>query len=321
MDEALSDLGIDWAGSPRLWKTIPRELIPECNMRGEVTDVSGNFRFSLTPRDTLGRGTFGIVEEFLRTDAAGVQKVVAMKRPTCPRIDLLLEALFQWKLHKDLEAYGISFTVPEVYDVFRDKRTGDVWFTMESFKPFLVSQWCMKNLQPDTFPLLLLQIGLILEVFQQEFKIDHRDLKINNMLVVEEPVTVEITWEDEPTKVSFPFRIVFIDFGFACIERILDIREGDGLPPIDACPKEGRDIFQVLVSLWSIPTLRGVLEHSWGGWVRQKIGSRFMALVEKSQALDWMYNVTDDRDFRAPLCAPFVIIQDCIKYLEKRKDA
>jgi serine/threonine protein kinase len=316
MANSLAGLGIDWEGSPKLWNTIPRTLLPECNMRGEVMDASG-VKFSLTPVGTLGNGTFGIVEEFIRSDSSG-KKSVAMKRPTCPKIDLLLEALFQWKLHRDLEAYGISFTVPEVYDIFRDKRTGDIWFTMEAFRPFLVSQWCVKHLTPETFPLLLLQIGLILEVFQNEFKIDHRDLKINNMLVVEEPVSIEITWEDAPRRVQFPFRVVFIDFGFACIQRLLDIREGDGLPPVDACPKEGRDIFQVLVSLWSIPVLRNILDSSWGSWIRQRIGGRFMGLVEKSQGLDWMYNITDDREFRAPLCAPFSIIQDCIKYLEGR---
>ena len=50
---------------------------------------------------------------------------------------------------------------------------------------------------------------------------------------------------------------MFLDFGYACAGGIIDIKANDGLPPIDLCPKEGRDIFQILVDLLSSDT--GVL--------------------------------------------------------------
>lgn len=324
---SLDPLHIRWKGSPRLWNTIPRTSLPVCNTKGEVHDTSGTLLFQLQPKGSLGTGSFGIIDAFERTDGSGTQ-LVALKRNSHPAIDLFLEALFQWKLYNELIAYGIQSSVPKVFDIFTYKPTGDVWFTMEAFEPLLLSKWCITNLPsspPNTFVYLLLQIALVLEVFENALRIDHRDLKVNNILVVDEPVKFEVTWKGKAEVLHFPFRIVFVDFGFACIQRLLDLREGDGLPPLDPCPKEGRDIFQVLVSLWSVGTIRGFLEAFWGGWIReriqnasQSIKANCVSLTESASSLDWMYTVTDCEAFSAPLCAPYRIIKDCLEALERR---
>ena len=323
MDEvSLESIGISWKGPPNLWHTIPKSILPKCSMKGVVTDISGNILFSLKPKHALGSGSFGHVDAFHRI--GNDVKVVAIKRPKHPSLNLLLEALFQWKLHNDLIEYGIESCIPRVYDIFSYKSSGDIWFTMESFEPNMLSYWCMNHITASNnlFPLVLLQIALILEVFEQALKIDHRDLKINNMLVVEEAVTFKITWEGVRKELTFPFRIVIIDFGFACLGKILNIH--DGLPNVDVCPKEGRDIFQIIVSFWSIQNLRTVLESVWGNWIRQRIESAssektrgsYTRLTESAKNIDWMYTATEDPAFRAPLCVPWIIIRDCMKALE-----
>ena len=322
---SLDSLHIPWKGTIRQWNTIPRSLFPSCNAKGEVFDCSGHFLFQLEAKQQLGSGTFGIIDAFQRKGEDG-SKLVAMKRNSHPSIDLCLEALFQWKLHQALTDYGIQSSIPKVYDIFTYKPTGDIWFTMEAFAPNLLSKWCATHLAstPSLFPLFMLQIALVLEVLENALHIDHRDLKVNNLLVVDEPITMDVTWKGKPRTLQFPFRIVIVDFGFACIQRLLDLREGDGLPPLDPCPKVGRDMFQVLVSLWSIGTIRGCLEAVWGAWVREKLQNagasvevNCLQLAESSSCLDWMYTTTDCASFSAPLCAPYRIIEECLGAIER----
>ncbi len=320
---SLHSLGIEWKGSPRLWIMLPRNLIPICDATAKVRDMSGNILYKLIPKGTLGKGTFGIVDAFEKLFPDGSSEVVALKRPTDKKLDLLLEALFQWQLHNEMKLYNLEFCIPEVYDIIRYKVTNDIWFTMEAFQPYLLSQWCVKNISNNPkrlFALLLLQISIVLEVFENKLKIDHRDLKVNNMLVVDETVTITFKWDGKEYIITFPFRIVFVDFGFACIQKLLDLREGDGLPPIDLCPKVGRDIFQVLASVWSIGVLRGFLEAFWGGWIREHLRCKersYVSFAESNASLDWMYAVTDIDTFSAPQCAPTNIIQECLRILEE----
>jgi len=311
----LDSLRINWSGLPSAWNTLPRSLLPTCSTAGIIKDTSGNFIAQLFAKNPLGQGTFGRVDAFIRKTSTD-ESTVALKRPKHPNLDLFQEALFQWKLHNDLYRYGISFCVPKVIDIVRYEPSNDIWFTMEAFEPVLLSDWSVKHATAENIPLLLLQIALILEVFEQEFYMDHRDMKVNNILVVNESVNLKINWKTKK-EITFPFRIVFIDFGFACT-NLLDLR--DGLPQLNSCPKEGRDIFQILVSLWRIRSLRTRLEPSWGKWIRSCIESAnpaYLRLTEQSDNLNWMYDATDLKGFRAPLCAPWRIIQDCMEILEQ----
>ena len=322
----MSGLRLEWRDSPRLWKHFPLAALPQCNHKGEVFDASGQFLCSFKAIKNLGEGTFSFVDAFYRTDASGARMAVALKRPKCPEVNLLYEALFQWKLSSELKEYGLGYTVPEVYDIFIEKQTDRVWFTMEYFKPVLVSNWCVNQLKiPEHqhyFILLLLQIALVLEVYDTALRIDHKDLKLDNLMILEKPVTVDVTWKGESKTLTFPFRVIFIDFGFACKEYMIDLK-WEEIPPLDPCPKEGRNIFQVLVSLWNIQPLRSSLERSWGQWIRERISSVVPAyptlrMTESTKDLDWMYTITDDREFRAPLCAPKRVIGDCMKALERQ---
>jgi serine/threonine protein kinase len=321
---SLHPLGIPWEGPPNKWNTIPRHLLSYCTVQGKVMDNSNNLLYTLSPIKSLGSGTFGTVELYKCSSASGEDKVtqtVAVKRPNDPSIDLLMEALFQWRVHNILSEFGLSFCIPEVYSIFRFRATGDIWFSMKAYSPVLLSFWCVSNAAVnDNFIKLMLQISLILEVMESEIKMDHRDLKVNNIIVVDEPVNIHIQWEGKKKTISFPFHVIFLDFGYACAGGIIDIKSNDGLPPIDLCPKVGRDIFQILVSLWRIEALRSSMDK-WNCWIRSRIEKvepafSYIRLVESSKDLNWMYSVTEDRNFRAPLCAPRSMIRDCIHILE-----
>jgi hypothetical protein len=72
---------------------------------------------------------------------------------------------------------------------------------MESYDPVLLSTWCLHYITKGhtaIFGLVLLQIALILEVLENELQVDHRDLKVNNILVIDEK------------RYAFEFKFVFL---------------------------------------------------------------------------------------------------------------
>ena len=324
--ESLDGLGIAWKGSPRLWGTIPIHLLPKCCIQGNVRDSSGKLLFSLKAKGELGKGTYGQIDAFYKKDPSGEESVVAIKRPRDSG-NILTEALVQWYLGRKLSSYGIPPCIPTVYDIFLYKPTNTIWFTMDIFEPLLFSQWCVKKIprHPELFPMIMVQISLLLEVFQKDALVDHRDLKVNNILIVDKQTTFPIRWEGLDTTITFPFRIVIIDFGFACINNTIDVK--DGLPKLDVCPKEGRDMFQLLVSLWNIPTIRHSLDTTWGNWIRNALRSAkgdsaaYIRLTEGVHPITWMYSVTQGLSFTAPACSANIILHECMKFMNGNANA
>lgn len=100
---------------------------------------------------------------------------------------------------------------------------------------------------------LLAQVAYILQHLQQELRLNHRDVKINNILIRrrrpdEPPVLLEIGGRILPTQ----FELTLIDFGFACVgcppPRAPNtvFQAGSWFPPGELCCKVGRDIAQLL---------------------------------------------------------------------------
>jgi serine/threonine protein kinase len=296
-----------------------------CTVKGDVIDEKGNLKYRLRAKKSLGKGTFSHVDLFEQKYPDGTKKDVALKRANHNRLNFYQEALFQKSLHINLKAFRLSFCVPEVYDILRFQQSGSVFFLMEPFEPLFLDKWLEKQLQKQTryfFATLLLQIALILEVFEEKFSIDHRDIKTNNMIIVEEEVKVEIVWKEKRKRIVFPFRIVFLDFGYACQGGKADVKKGSSLPPIDPCPKLGRDFYQVLASIWNKKLLRTYLEATfWGNWIRERLETctphHGVHKIETSSDLGWLTDATDLEQFIAPLCAPSKVITDCMTVLEE----
>jgi serine/threonine protein kinase len=325
-EKSLDSLGIEWKSQPNGWIYIPKKALPYSTVKADVKSVKGEHLFHLHPLQPLGKGQFGQVDKFEKQFPDGRKKVVALKTPLNESVNLLYEALFQWSLHQELKRFHMESVIPEVYDIFVSRPSGVIYYTMEYFQPQLLSNWCAKHFKtnPNLFPQILLQIAYILDIFEYELLIDHRDLKVNNILVLDEPVIFQ---KGTPQEIQFPFRVIIIDFGYSCIHKMLDIRDLDPelgiVSPIDFCPKEGRDIFQVLVSLWSREDIRQFIGAIWGGWIRERIHSadekskNYVKLTETERELKWMYWETDDKEFQAPMCSPKQIISDCLKMLVK----
>jgi serine/threonine protein kinase len=297
-----------------------------CTVKKEVLDDNGNVEYKIKPIKPLGKGTFSHVDLFERIYPDGTIQQAALKRPNDIHLNFYKEAIIQDTLHTKLKAYGLSFCVAEVYDIIQLEQSSLLCFLMEAFDPVFLDQWLEKKFQENKdnryiFAQLLLQIALILEIFEEKFKIDHRDIKTNNMLVLDEEVKIEIQWKEKRKSVVFPFRIVFLDFGYACQGEQEDMKKNSKLPPIDPCPKLGRDFYHVLASIWNKTFLRSCLETFWGKWIRERLESstpkQKLQKIETSKDLGWLMDATDLCEFMAPLCAPSVVIADCLTLLDE----
>lgn len=204
----------------------------------------------------IDHGSYGNIYIAKRGDLS-----VLLKQPRMTEMNLLQEAVLQHLAFKTLEAEGISWAVPKVYDVFLRKK--ETCFSMERIHGSTVFEWFSKTLTPDTDTLfLLVQICQILTILETYLNLDHRDLKSNNLLFVKESCSIRLKLGDEVWRLKCPFKVIVLDFGFACLgseslQGVPLVNLGDGvLPPMDPCPKEGRDIFHLLVSLLGLPIFR-----------------------------------------------------------------
>lgn len=330
MDKEFSaePLGLPWKGKPSEWKQIPENIFNIYRQISVLTPDFKHVKFKLYPLGDIQKGRFGIITSYIREDKEGKRKNVIVKRPQDKKINLLYEALFQAQVRKELEPYGLHRCVPEVYDIFQYWDGKAVWFSMEEIPPKnLLSAWCCRNLLTNTaekFNLLLLQLALFLFILSEKFKIDHRDCKVNNILVVDEPFKIRIEiGEGVKREIEFPFRVVFIDFGFACYDDEISVRMADlKAEKFDFCPKEGRDIWQVLISLWYVQELRNILFEGFGSWILEKINSAArnnfdpMDYLKVHEKIDWVYDASREEEFSAPLCAPKLIIEECLSKIK-----
>jgi serine/threonine protein kinase len=97
---------------------------------------------------------------------------------------------------------------------------------------------------------ILAQIAYILYHLQSSLRLNHRDVKINNILIRRRrtPVTLDL----DGLSLKTQFEITLIDFGFACVgcpppkQPLTAFQAGSWFPFGELCCKAGRDIAQLL---------------------------------------------------------------------------
>jgi serine/threonine protein kinase len=252
------------------------------------------------------------------------EKYVLLKQPRMAEMNLVQEAVLQHLAHKTLEAEGMPCAISKVYDVFRNKK--EVWFSMERIYGNGIEEWFRVTKAPDTdFLFLIAQISLILATLETHLNLDHRDLKSSNLLIKQDPCKIHVKLKDGVWTLQSPFTVVVLDFGFACLgSEVLRgkpwVNLGDGiLPPMDPCPKEGRDMFHLLISLLGL----SVIQHSISKRLHEKIDS-WLTLGKKSygpmarrwSTENWSYLVSSQPQFAIPNCCPLQILQDILPELK-----
>jgi serine/threonine protein kinase len=317
---SLESIGIDGLYTiPSIPSIDPKKLSSYDSKEHKVYTYRHLHRCSLSIEKILDHGTYGNVH-LARRD----EKYVLLKQPRMAEMNLLQEAVLQHLAHKTLETEGMAWAIPKVYDVFWNKK--EIWFSMERIYGVSLEDWFESTKTPDIDMFFLIaQVSLILATLESHLHLDHRDLKSSNLLIKQEPCKIQVNLQSISWTLVSPFTVVVLDFGFACLgSEVLRgnpwVNLGDGvLPPMDPCPKEGRDMFHLLTSFLGIPLLQQKISKR----VQEKM-DRWLTLGTKSygpmarrwSTENWSYLVSSQPTFAIPNCCPLFILHDLLPELK-----
>jgi serine/threonine protein kinase len=184
---------------------------------------------------------------------------VTKKRTIENEIDTLMhEATVLTLAYMAVKKAHMPYAVPKVHEIFLHYKPNSTNITgvnslcisMEYIKGDTLLKFMSKHFKRSTkesngtlFLECLKQLALILQVLQTELRMNHRDIKINNILIRNSEITAPV--------------LVLIDYGFACIANgeqephaeMTNIEAGAYFGSRYACFKHCRDLAQFLYSI------------------------------------------------------------------------
>ena len=170
------------------------------------------------------------------------------------------EALLHVLAWQTIQETATPWAIPRPYEVFGDYGGGG-WKNMSLCMSYVngrtLYSYFQKLWSPDTKPdnsriflEMMAQVAYILHHLQRTMRLNHRDVKVNNILIRKsaKPTILELE------RVCFPteFELTLIDFGFACVgcpppkAPMTVFQAGSWFPMGEICCKAGRDLAQLL---------------------------------------------------------------------------
>lgn len=288
-----------------------------------LREANGSHRAMFSNETPLAHGSYGNLYSIHR-EGTSSNHIAILKQPRVAEMNLLQEGVLQHIAQRTADQEGIGWCIPKVYDVFW--RQQKVWFSMEYIPGLSVLQWFDQTTRHEAdFLLLLAQVCLYFSWLELNLGLDHRDLKLDNLLLKQEPCSITVKLQETEWHLTAPFTVVILDFGFACLgtkplrgKPVINL--GDGiLPPMDPCPKEGRDLFQFLTSWLRYDSLTKKLSSQLLSQIDQwlSVGTKsYGPMARRWSSETWTYLVASQRDFAVPSCCPLNILHDLVPLLK-----
>lgn len=288
--------------------------LPRLTLDNKIITEKGQVRATLEATGRVGGGGHSSLVECIR-HAETDQKLILLKKSKEEEINFRTEAFIQWLAQKIMASLGRR--IPQVFDIL-ELPEDTVGFTMLEFADatlcsrYLISS---KSIHTDILHILS-QAAILLQVLEDSLALDHRDLKADNLLILPEPSSITYTCSGKRYKLVSPFTVAIVDFGFACLgdeHSITEIDAGDGtLPPLDPCPKDGRDLFHLIISLYGVEGIRtrlsSDLHEAFAKWMDVR-GKACGTLAERWSHSEWVYLLTSRKEFVHPTCTPRAILE------------
>jgi len=293
---------------------INTDVFPKEDIMGHLHDSNTRHLCNFTYGPVLFEGGHGILQRCTRTDSSGVQIECLVKKPK-KSVYLGSEGILQWIARQTLKSYKLQTAIPRIYDIFT--KTGETRFSMEFVRGDFPHAYLAKHPNPDQFFYqILAQISVILFFLEKDLYLDHRDLKANNLYIREEPVIYNVDISGTSYTIKAPFQVVILDFGFACIgdeSGITRVNIGSSVYPFtDPCPKEGRDLFHLVTSFWSIPSVRDRLSletrREVEDWLTKE-ARNFSRVAQRFPDPQWVYVLTSQPEFTYPKLNPSTLLK------------
>jgi len=291
--------------------SIPIVILPKQLIDGRIT-VGKDLRCSIRYKKRENRGGYGSIHKIQRTPSLG--KELCVKSPHTPTYSLCPEAILQWHASEILRRAGIYGAIPHIYDIFQ--YAGETRFTMDFINGRSALQCVTEAADPDfTWLQILAQVSLLLGYLEETIHLDHRDLKADNIWIRDIPVHYSLSIGGIVWKLKAPFQVVILDFGFACLgndegHSIISLSDGI-VPKIDPCPKEGRDLFQLIASVWSIPIIRARASKEIQNEMESLLtfkNTSYVHIIKQTHNTHWIYLAVSDGRFRHPPLHPVTLL-------------
>jgi len=179
------------------------------------------------------------------------------------------------------------WSIPKPYEIYGEQ-CGDSWTSLsfgmsyvegEILQHYLAHNFCKdRELNSRLFKEILGQTAFILHNLQTTLSLNHRDLKVNNLIIrVGKPVILTI----DSASIHTSTEVTLIDFGFACIGDCSGtlFQAGSWFPFSDICFKKGRDLAQLIycincyypLELYLTPelfqTIKSLMQIKWSGGI------------------------------------------------------
>jgi serine/threonine protein kinase len=270
-------------------------------------------------------GTFGkIYLAYKQVDDIG--QYVFLKSSPNHQASLLIEGLLQSIAHVTLKQYAFPNAVPRILHFIEHPEFGSTLVLeriprAQLFSDYLKSNFlwekpCYEN--DMIFLNVIVQVATYIAILESVLGMNHRDLKGTNVLMVApvDPYTKTVVLKQHSWKFKSHLEISIIDFGFTCIGKGKSIvSAGDFISDTDFCPKEGRDMFLFLASLWNVELFRKSLtpkivslfnrwltteNKNWASWLSTPPDKNMISV----------YLLTSSSTFRSSSCSPFAILKD-----------
>jgi serine/threonine protein kinase len=286
---------------------IPLELLPKQYIDGKVR-VGNMERCHVSYGKRVNKGGHGNITLIQRTPALSGD--LCVKTPHKSEYSLCSEAILQWLASQTLKEAGIHGAIPHIYDIFQ--YAGETRFSMDYIKGVSAAEAVSAAANPDDMWLQILgQVSLLLGYLEEKICLDHRDLKADNIWIRPTPVDYSLMVGGIRWRLKSTFQVVIMDFGFACLgdeEGNAIVSLSDGIvPKIDPCPKEGRDLFQLIASMWSIPIIRAraseAVHEAMKSFMSHR-GASFIDLIHRKLHAHWIYLAVSDSAFSHPPLNP-----------------
>jgi serine/threonine protein kinase len=226
--------------------------------RGFIIDTRKKRRCILVYSPQKIVGGYGILQFALRNN-----EQVLIKGPLYEGDSFINEGLIQYYSYKILEKYNLQFSIPKVYEIFL--KSNSIYLCMEYLETITFDTFLLESKQQENDLLYsLLQVCIILNILENKIYFNHRDLRITNILILKKPVSYTFNYSNKKYSMQTSFLICLIYFGFACIgKEKTTMNANEKLFSNNVkCLKDGRDIFQLLVSIWSIKEIRDKVNES-----------------------------------------------------------
>jgi len=329
-DIDLRNIGIDYVGSFMNIRAIRLDHLPvaktiESEIVHEVCVGKRTRRFRLD--QSIYQGAHGVVEAVIvEATAVPVTSIptteILFRKVPIDGNSLECEALFQYAAYHVLKKYGLKHTVARVRDIYRDPRVGcAAVFTMVPFLNIKLLSDALENQDFSAADIasIIAQVALIIYILDQELDMNHRDLKTTNVLVADEPGALNVNYKGSTVSIKSGPAVKLVDFGFACAgngQKTI-VNAGNFFPMSDPCPKTGRDLFQLLTTMYLCTRFQKTVDNNpqlstlFKSWLTVP-NNDYIAFLKTigTQSIDWVYLMLGSDKFFAPACQPIRILHD-----------